>query len=793
MSRSRVRWSAAVLSAACILGLTVALSGEASAAASPFHAAAQPAGSLAVKLHPTEVVRTGTPKLVTFGVPMPRGSITAANLRTVRVLKGSTEIPAYVDQMTPWRHATNAALDGASVRVIRVQITYTFAVASPNSETITVSWGGANRTANVTQLVDARTAWHRVTDGTTATGGPTFGSADNVFEPDVYAVLPKAWLSASGLKTPMTPMDDSIGPNRVPPASVASSYPGYRESDQAQVNFFYTIINDDDRLTGPVTTKNTNPFTVEDGPWLYDRGTAIYLGYLRTGYLRFLREAVRNTEFYRTKLWTAADCGGGRCVGSFKLKNPDASAGWHDQKYSYNEPLALTHWLTGDTRAPSHIEDVAKVYDDYNSRVNTTVYTERHVGLKLMANVLAYEVTGKAVYRDKMLAVLADLRQGQTNPFGGGPVDGGIWHSLAAHEGGAPGGDQPITSPWMSALIADAAARLYLVSENQTAAQLLIGLGNHECGVGSYWSTIRNGANPLAEYTNQPVFLPHYLATRDGLGFTGEFDPWANMEHAPEVAAVAAWGAYFAGLTGDAAKQNSLRRCANDLYTTWSHVITSWTRPAAPGNNQDAYRVDPYRKYGWWFKNSSGFAWAMASGTGSAPPPDRPPSQTQSPSPTQTPPPGTPACGTSRPESIYNRTFPASSNFTLIADATPQAGADTGVGIGGSPPLNESNSFSTATTVRFNTANSRIEARSGATYPATTIAWTPGQRYRVKFIVNVAAHTYSASVTAPGGQEQVVGTGLAFRSNYAGATSLNNLRGSADGASIQVCAVSLPS
>jgi hypothetical protein len=103
------------------------------------------------------------------------------------MLKGM-EIAAYLDQITPWRHATKPSLDGISVRVVRVQTRYTFAARQP--ETVTVQWGGADRTRDVPELVDARTAWHKVTDGTTATGGVMYGSAVNVFEPDVYAVLP---------------------------------------------------------------------------------------------------------------------------------------------------------------------------------------------------------------------------------------------------------------------------------------------------------------------------------------------------------------------------------------------------------------------------------------------------------------------------------------------------------------------------------------------------------------------------------------------------------------------------
>src|SRR5690606_20933687 len=109
-------------------------------AVEPFLAGPVPAGSISVKLVPTEAVTPGSPRLVTFGVPFPRGSITAAGLSTVRVLRGGSEIPAYVRELTPWRHRLDPALDGTSVRIARVQILYTFAGTA--AETITLSWGG---------------------------------------------------------------------------------------------------------------------------------------------------------------------------------------------------------------------------------------------------------------------------------------------------------------------------------------------------------------------------------------------------------------------------------------------------------------------------------------------------------------------------------------------------------------------------------------------------------------------------------------------------------------------------
>jgi hypothetical protein len=845
------------------------------AAAQEFFAPPQTAGSLVVALHPTEVVVPGQSTLVTFGVPFPRGSITVAGLSTVRVLKDGAEIAAYVDQATPWRHATNPAVNGASVRVARIQFRYTFAVSFPQTDTVTVAWGGPPRTQTLPTLQNPRDEWHRVTDGTTSTGGPTFAASHDVWEPDVYAVLPVSWLVNSGIKTRMASMDPAVGPNRLNPASMPASLPGYREADHAQVNFFYTLLNQDDPLTGAQNSSNTNfflgGFSEQGEPWLYDRAMAMYTGYFRSGFFRFLREAVRNSEFYRDRLYEPSDCDNGSCVGGFSLKTPSPSGG-QDAKYSYNEPLATTYWLTGDPTGLPQIEHVVRPHQGTPTRQPAStgaLFTERHMGLKLMAYVVAYEVTGLASYRDTMLSILADFRALQTTPFGGGSVDGGMWHRISNHEG--VGETDPITSPWMSTLVADAVARAYLVSESATAADVLKGLASHECGVGSYMTTIRDGENGLADQSGgAPLRFPHYLATRDGLGWDDNFDPFSDFEHAYDVAAVVAWGAYFEGRAGNAARQAQLKTCTNEFYTTFSHVITFWTRPGAPASNADAYRASPHRKYSWWFKNASGFGWAIAQGSGTPPTPPTvsltsPANGAQFTAPATINLAATAAattsgasitrveffqgatrlgedttapytfswtgvgagvytltaratdslngtatsaavsvsvtgagCSVSAVGNIFNRTFPPQSGtFTVMVDATPLplngVLQDTGIGVNQNPTVGQTSPFQTAATVRFNTENGRIEARTGFTYTAATaVPWTAGQTYRLRLVVNVPSHTYAAYVTPPGAAEQVIGTGLAFRSNYAAATMLNNLSGPVDAGSIRLCNIVVP-
>src|SRR4030095_11839764 len=246
------------------LPLACALAPPAAHAVDPFQAPAQTSGTVAVKLYPTEGVATGVARRVTFGVPFTRGSLTPADVAQVRVLKGGVEIPAYVQAIAPWRHVSNPAIDGQSVRVVRIQINYTFAAAYPASETITVEWGLNPRTQNVATFVDPRTAWHLVTAG-------SFVAADNVYEPDVYAVLPPSVLSPGVLRPGRAlPVDPSVTEARSDPSVMDATehWPGFREQEHAAKNNFYSVINEDDPA---VTAANRCPYKTDSESWLYDR------------------------------------------------------------------------------------------------------------------------------------------------------------------------------------------------------------------------------------------------------------------------------------------------------------------------------------------------------------------------------------------------------------------------------------------------------------------------------------------------------------------------------------------
>jgi hypothetical protein len=557
-----------------------------------FEAPAQTSGQITVKLYPTEIVAPGAPRLVTFGMPFPRGSVTAADLSKVRVLKGGSEIAAHVELLTPWRHLSDAAKDGTSVRVARIQIQNTFSVDNRSnpavfaSEPITVEWGMHTRSLDVATLQDPRTGWHTANSG-------SYLAADGVSEPDVYAVLPSDWLCQGILKPGrMLPMQASIPETRMDPVGVAAEaeHPGgFRVQDLHVHNWFYTLLNQDDpRVVDANQIHYKAPGDYE--PWLYDRASAMYVDYFRSGMLKPLREAVRAAEFYGSKL----DANG---FFTINTDNPQ------DPKYSYAECLAYTYWLTGDSTKLDPMGRVLHAFDDYELRWSTRLnfWTERHTGFRLLAYAIHYEVAGDAFSKTTLLTDVASLEWHQNGADGripsAGRIDGGLYHLGDQHAGDAEAWEF-VASPWMSILVVDPMIRVYGVSGASDVASFIRRMGTFE----------KAGVKITNHYLDDPGGLaqPDYMTRYTG--DTSAVDD-GNCEHTPEGAAVLAWAGYFAELQGQ--PDPTLYQAATDCYYSYEANVRNWTRPAAPPLGYSAYRVAPARKYGWQVRTTNALGWLM--------------------------------------------------------------------------------------------------------------------------------------------------------------------------------------
>lgn len=579
----------------------------------PLMADAERFGIVDVRLHPVEGVPAGVAQLVTFGVPFPRGSITAAGLSTLRVLDArGTEIPAFVEPLTPWRHATNAALDNTSVRVARVQIRYTFAATYPNSEGIRVEWGFANRTQSLASLENPRNGWQPVTSG-------SFVAGDGVSEPKVYAVLPSSTLSKGLLKLgPMRPFAPNIAATRDDPAMMDATehYPEYNEQMYGAKNFFYAHINEDDPR---VTTANQIPYKAAEGePWLYDRVSAFYGLYFRSGFFKALRESVRASEYYRVNLYpqgTTPDL----AVGTFRLKNPNPAAyiGANGAMYSYPEGLAYTHWTTGDDLSKEGAKLAAKAQQDANDEPDrwspTSSYTERHMGIKLSGMIVGYELFGDVpyktgatlTYRERLLTLTTNLIWHQNGAGGALPanrVDGGLW-KYGSQEGNGPSGSL-LVSFWQTPFVVDPMVRAYVLTDNVEIAHFIRRTGNAlKFGGKAYTPAQRSYRTDVPE----TLRLVDYVTLIDGSTYAAD---GVGPEHTLSVAGAVAWAYYFGKLTGQ--PDDTLKQAANELYRTYDYENNEWTRPTAPASGLTAYRNNPPRRYNWNYKTSGSLSWCLS-------------------------------------------------------------------------------------------------------------------------------------------------------------------------------------
>jgi hypothetical protein len=577
--------------------LWILLAAATSLAAPPFRAPPRPSGSVAVKLYPMENVTPGTARLVTFGLPLPRGSL--SDVSTIRLLKGGQELPAFVENLTPWRHASDSSVDGTSVRVARIQFRYTFGVSYPQFETISVEWGLTQRTQSISSLENPRTGWHQVTSG-------SFVASDMVFEPDVFAVLPSEILSQGVLKPgPILPLDKSILERREDPLAndAIEKWTGFLERDHAQWNNFYSMINQDDAR---VTSANQCNYKSEFDTWLYDRASSMFTLYMRSGFLLPLREAVRNTDFYKQQLYTGS--APSHAVGIFKLKSPDPSAyiGGNGAMYSYNESLAYLHWLTGDDDVLPHVAWVVTGHENQDEPTrwspSEAVWTERHTAYRLLANAVAWELTGEAQYRSRMLEQSGDFIWHQDGAGGLLPanrVDGALYHYGRQHGDGTE--DELVASSWMTVITLEAMTRVFALTDDLAVAHFIRRAGTFEK------AATKTDSDHLYDIHDGPLAYADYMMKWDGSTDERDGD---QVEHALEIAWALALAGYFADLVG--LPDPTLRQKAAEHYATYDVGVNYWIRPAGPDTGRPAYRVTPWRKYGWEHKPSGGLSWLMS-------------------------------------------------------------------------------------------------------------------------------------------------------------------------------------
>ena len=516
-----------------------------------------------VRLYATSSVAPGAPTQVAFGVPLPRGRLDDLDL--VRVVDASgNELPSSAEQTLRWRNLGDAR-NPESVRAALVRTELEFDTSREQRIFVEIGTERTRALARPWPLAELRV------DIRAAANPDEYGPASSLTEPAVYAAFEPEWLGAATLRTQMLPM------------GAAAAWQWY---DEAQLGYAHTAVND---VADSVAVANRIDYVTSAEPWQLDRASALWNVYVRTGDVKWLRHAHRATRFYADHIGPN---------GAFTLKTSYA-----DLKYSYGLPLLIDYALTGDSSLLPTMEAIAAFGSRYPEtyRRELNFWTERHQAYALLAALTAWEATGEQRHAERAIAVAKATFRAAREPAGDWPADGCVLHTIRQHEGDPD--DRPACSPWMSALLGEAVWRYNVFAEDPEALEFLANLGTF---------LVRYGVRDISDAHPRlkGLWAPWYLASRD-VQYT-DSGPWADIEHQCDVAGLAARGAWAAQRLGRDAEpiidllERLVKGCRRNLES-W-HRTNDASKPA--------WRLQPPRKFNWWFGTTSDLSWIVNSLSG---------------------------------------------------------------------------------------------------------------------------------------------------------------------------------
>ena len=411
---------------------------------------------------------------------------------------------------------------------------------------------------------------------------------EGMFEPAVYATLPPSWMDTAVIRTRFVP-HNNVGSD-------------YQWTIDVLNNFGTTAI---EQVGG--SSSNPTPIT-NKAPWLYDRAGVFWDAYYKTGSLKWLRAAHKASQFYAGRI---------RADGVFDL------ASWDDPKYSFSGGLIGDLIMTGDINLITTMRNISDFHvgDNWFLSNAERSWTERFFTYFILGPLSLYEATGDPSLRPIIQERFTHMFFRAKNPVGGLVPEGGLLHTKAAHGEGGSFLSEPIISPWMSALMADAAWRYYIHSEDSDALEFLAGLADNVVEHCLYTTTITIGETQEGEEIKQDFVVPYYLASGQASQAAKEsYKQDSDNEHALDISGLIARGLWAKKKLGDT-DTASLVSALNALSETIAYTFDKWTggTPSEP-----TYRLKPPRKFNWWFGTTSDLEWLITNNPAVVEPPSLP-------------------------------------------------------------------------------------------------------------------------------------------------------------------------
>ncbi|MEM7707641.1 MAG: hypothetical protein AAF358_18965 [Pseudomonadota bacterium] len=355
-------------------------------------------GATQVQLVPNPNFSMGSDELVTLGLPV--APCEAPNASQIRLLRpNGSEVPVFANALLSWHFKTDEC--AGSVRAAKIQFR---ADMTSGPLTYRFEFSGRNTAQDLSE-----------TPISIGTDPSTVAGKAGVDEPRVIAVIDRDYLSASGLIPPYV-------------AAKGDQYDGYTN---AQFDNYW------------------RDFSFDSGSaanWLFDRTTTLYKYAMRTGRADAYLEAYRSFRWWYARLNPNGSTSNPDCRGGFDFGGKKC-----DQKYTYAEPIKMHLALTGDDSQLDldFVNDIAETAwntSGFGAQGLKSPYvtlnrnlSERGVGLTLLTQVTAFEITGNAEILGRIGTGIDNIfdHQNTFNPDGL-PVDGSLRHSWRGHEGDDP-------------------------------------------------------------------------------------------------------------------------------------------------------------------------------------------------------------------------------------------------------------------------------------------------------------------------------------------------------------------
>ncbi|MBI4508374.1 MAG: hypothetical protein HY698_01980 [Deltaproteobacteria bacterium] len=499
--------------------------------------------SLALKLYR---VQDGA-KVVSFGVPLPRGAVVDPSAVTVRV--GGKDAGARVHEILADHDGTGARV---GARALLVQ--FSAAEIAGDSAEVELSWAGRDKAApsgDVTPygsdaISFASPVIAKVTERTIVKGALQEGPVveKQVYagrEPRFLAVFPEGYLAATGILGELVTAREA------------------RSREQGGLAFFSKAIEEFGLATMHETGYPLHPEAVADAQgdyeqWLYDPCTTYLIAHAHLGDVRFLRHALKTCSYYLGKIETT-----GPRAGTFSGKSGA------DPKYSHLRGAYAYYALTGDETALEAARAVARMWeaepffvDHYRkgkTRGHDKLWTERLLGASLEGLWYGFRFTGNKDYLTAFKEVFDTAFRhvsggqdvlGLINPGVKFPPQNCFIHNaLQQSEGEA---SRPWCSPWMSVLLADSLLRYQEISGDPRVDEVFVRLSRYLRDVGTtYFVRDVLGDTFLSPTACDDTrrgprrrLVAFYGAALDEKGARHQVGGWDDLEHCADVTALTA-------------------------------------------------------------------------------------------------------------------------------------------------------------------------------------------------------------------------------------------------------------